>query len=377
MARLIVRCTGVDVRRCTVCGCRWRVRNDPTHGVMARLADADQQSCSHCDNGPISDLVLDPVDFDVHAAREYARRLIAEGERLELEREVFADWTRERGAGPESYEVWCGDGGWPGVWAAEYERRGLGPARAANGGAHLIRRGRRLLAALEGQPSECQSRCRDGRDWSQNTCMTCRGTGHNLAGALPAVVDSEASVWRAADSYDASLRRQNPRGGITDRQREILQRAQASGRWPDGAAGPVFRTTLTSGRDVVRHGARVGFRGQHRREAMTEPDQERGASITRQLWARAWGGYASHVMAWQFMRTVPRWRRGELLHAEQRRAREERRPWLFVPAGTQLGGFQAVTYEMGEDGQWRQVGTAEIEPLGPVAPQDSGPSVPG
>jgi hypothetical protein len=57
---------------------------------------------------------------------------------------------------------------------------------------------------------------------------------------------------------------------------------------------------------------------------MSEPDQERGMSQSRMLWARAFAGYAAHVFAWQFMRTQPRWRRGELKHAEQRRERAER-----------------------------------------------------
>ena len=51
--------------------------------------------------------------FNVAVVRSYCERLIAEADADALEREVFTDWTRARGKGPES-------GGWPGSLAREY-----------------------------------------------------------------------------------------------------------------------------------------------------------------------------------------------------------------------------------------------------------------
>jgi hypothetical protein len=65
------------------------------------------------------------MPFDVAAVRAYCETLVAEGERLAMERVVFVDWTRARGKGPEGYRRGpctsrCCDGGWPGPLAREY-----------------------------------------------------------------------------------------------------------------------------------------------------------------------------------------------------------------------------------------------------------------
>lgn len=254
--------------------------------------------------GDLVPSILGGSHFDIAAVRAYGEWLITEGERLELERAVFADWTRTQGKGPENRErgafvsvetdadwVTRDDwehgrlpadldeermaflrsvfdratpnpkpedaaaiakrGGWPGPLAREWgtvrceacegrgrtrgcERcvHGIAPdvdadgrelaggercrscprckpckgrgyvkhpkreAAAANGGAHLIRMGQRLLEAIEGQPSECQACHGLGEryvvhapdDIDSHECPDCHGTGHNLAGALPAFV---------------------------------------------------------------------------------------------------------------------------------------------------------------------------------------------
>ena len=87
--------------------------------------------------------------FNVAVVRSYCERLIAEADAADLEREVFADWTRARGKGPENrkpfafitacQEAGCAEadcpfdptpdlctcacnlvGGWPGSLAREY-----------------------------------------------------------------------------------------------------------------------------------------------------------------------------------------------------------------------------------------------------------------
>lgn len=303
---------------------RWREQ-------VARLIALAEPVSEHLRGGDIERsvmkgrgaLILGGGSFDVALTRAYAERLIAEGERLELERAVFADWTRTRGMGPENREpgafvldqwsyvhtlpvrdrlvalgwdagtrvligatwVWPMalrlSGGWPGPLAREWgtvrceacegngARIGTGACRAcggeggqlddgerdqwakceacdgqcgretlvrckpckgrgyvkhptreaaaANGGAWMIRAGRRLLAAIEGQPSECPDCVAKGRSPGKqpdtmlsvnggpmrpgvvdDRCPSCRGTGHNLAGTLPAFVF-------AREAYDAHV----------------------------------------------------------------------------------------------------------------------------------------------------------------------------
>ena len=234
--------------------CRWRVQ-------AARLiADAylseplrSRLPNRTTDRVTIARAALDGAPFDVAEIRAHCGRLIAEGERLAMERAVFADWARERTPDvPFAFRVALG---WPGPLAREYgwERckacvgkgrarclgcdacpaceqydkrlrcgacKGRGRTRKpgihpgfANGDS-IARTARRLLDTLDGrcpwnasakaQASECQT-CNgsgDGRiaeldAWSTAipACPDCRGTGHNLSGVLPQV--EYPARWRA------------------------------------------------------------------------------------------------------------------------------------------------------------------------------------
>src|SRR5690606_5910412 len=69
--------------------------------------------------GAVEDLLDGEIHFDVAKAREHGERLVSLGEHFE----VFADWTRERGLGPENREhgafgvgsVTCGNCGGHGM----------------------------------------------------------------------------------------------------------------------------------------------------------------------------------------------------------------------------------------------------------------------
>lgn len=142
----------------------------------------------------LSSLGEDILLFDVHAARAYGERLLAMAD----EYEVFADWTRARGRGPEDFI----NGRWPGPMAREYTRylRSCDASVATNkvgfaNGKIMAKLGRRLLSALEGQPSECQTCEGHGQldgfvdgEFAYGApleCQSCQGTGHNLSGTLP------------------------------------------------------------------------------------------------------------------------------------------------------------------------------------------------
>jgi hypothetical protein len=294
------------------------------------------------------DELLDGGRFCVPVVRAYARELVA----LEVEHAVFTDWTMAQGLGPDNREpgafgVWCGTdcddpgsrltcggychedtgdvrGGWPGMLAREWP----GDRRAPQGRS-LARVGMRLLEALEGQPDECQG-CEgtkrqhwanvepklggpwalawvpgDARDVPARDCPDCHGTGHNLRGVLPEV------------EHSPQLRR---------RIREIyVYRSSNHGRcWLD-------TLDVHPGYGVTR----VVPRGEHRCRNATEPggwvgsrsrriERVRVTGYREMRWApqssmpsdpRARARWASSRM--------PRWRRGELLHAQQRRERAE------------------------------------------------------
>jgi hypothetical protein len=180
--------------------------------------------------------------FDVHAAREYGRRLVAMAD----EQAVFEDWTRAQGLGPDNRERGafvapgclhcpapgsikgaaecrracdCGYGGWPGKLARAYAK--IGAKRSAAAGRTLARAGQRLLDMLDMldgrcswaprapvQPSECQECAGDGSTHYVDpydghiedvSCRYCRGTGHNLAGVVPPIEWSPAVRRRLAD----------------------------------------------------------------------------------------------------------------------------------------------------------------------------------
>lgn len=145
-------------------------------------------------------------------------------------------------------------------------------ARAANGGAALIRQGRRLLAAAKGQPSECRVCNGNGGRWDDEEqtdhwfkCGDCRGTGHNLAGVLPGVDPSIAAVARARDGEVAAERLHGTQ--VAEWQVEVLTAHQRSRETPDRE--PLFTTVANDPatgerRTLIRSATRVVPRGEHR-----------------------------------------------------------------------------------------------------------------
>lgn len=416
-----------------------------------------------------------PITFDVAKAREYAHRLLAEGERLEQERAVFADWTREKhGRGPE-VDPWafgsseCGvclgtghegfgrqgtrrfngatcsqcrgkkivPNGWPGPLAREWgweqckdcegrgafverewvpmefsliqgahgdlvrvpsadgdglwrvvsrERcescRGHGRTRikgrnsaAANGGAALIRQGRRLLAAIEGQPSECR-RCLSngyvlgrpgaGDEWipdmTRTQCPDCHGTGHNLSGTLPQVEHSAAARRKGRDGAEAA--------GDHNRQRaESTQTLYEAGR-DHGWTYLAPHRENESGEDWTTW-TRTRPRGEHRHSAPdTGPngrplrDIVMGEHVVTQATIRLEDEHDladAHVRAYLLTR-LPRWRRGELRHSEQRRKRERRRLTAAYLGGP--GEWRTEIVTLDENGREVSREPATITPFG-------------
>jgi hypothetical protein len=255
--------------------------------------------------------------FDVHAARELGERMVAQA----AEHEIFVDWTMDRGLGPDNRErgafvfdrwayAWtdaarcemighgweCGEpmarttaacwrrfdqdpehptpvrsgsvwpmvkrcrGGWPGTQAREWARNGH--KRSAPMGRTLARQGQRLL----------EFKCKD-----------CHGTGHNLAGVLPPVEWTRAMTRKVLDAR--IYRRQ----AVGDPGQRIS--------WVDDFPTVSDRHTTVGGGDTR---TRVVPRGEH---------------LELHHRAPRWLGYAIPIDR------LPRWRRGELRHAEQRRRR--------------------------------------------------------
>jgi hypothetical protein len=142
--------------------------------------------------------------FDVDAVRAYCERLVAEGGRLAAEREVFADWTRARGEGPESYDGDWGrpggsklhvHGGWPGPLAREY---GWERCEACGG------KGVRWAPDCEFSPLALENLgCRDG--WhvsdclhSRTRCIACKGRGRTRKPGVPPGFANGDSIARTA-----------------------------------------------------------------------------------------------------------------------------------------------------------------------------------
>jgi hypothetical protein len=180
-----------------------------------------------------------------------------------------------------------------------------------------VRLGRRLLAALEGQPSECQ-RC-EGRAWtgsawqvppSQRPCPDCHGTGHNLHGVLPPVRDSEQAVVKAADAFRTASRDSRGRSELVAAwQGEVINRDRR-------------RINLAMSKPT-----RVVPRGEHRNEQRMLGAWLPGRNVAHRLRPNLDGRIESRMSLNGFRNDfcdhakLPRWRRGELKHAEQRRAR--------------------------------------------------------
>jgi hypothetical protein len=375
----------------------WRRKNGPTReGAAPGRTPAESMAYAiHTAAGGFLDRGRARSSFDVHAVRAYCERLIAEGERLALEREVFKDWTRARGLGPENHGAGAfGDahcpqciggggfirgtdghwypraatpgqphdrgcdacdstglarGGWPGPLAREwgtvrctwcvsdcpvsrrectickgrgYVKHPKRHASAANGDS-LARTARRLLATLDGrcpwapsagkQASECQECDGHGSEPTRppTTCEACHGTGHNLSGALPAVEWSPALLRKLEDMREGD--------GLPEAS-DWVDRLIAAG----GEALSSARVAWSE-----RHPqTRVVPRGEHVRSWILVLNR----TTTRILPDD--DDHAAHVHTWLLRRELPRWRRGELKHSEQRRERARRQAMETIAQST-------------------------------------------
>ena len=267
--------------------------------------------------------------FDVAAARELGERMVSDGEALALERVPFVGWCMSRGLGPDnrergafvsvdddcqwiSHEEWdrrgnpqpaigfAGEvgiplrGGFPGKLAREWQR--MGGRRNVAHGAELRRMGQRLLDALAGQPSECH------------------GTGHNLRGVLPPLVLSAQLQRRVVDAYQGAAA-----GGECWTQ-QLFDTAPVF----EHDAGGSYWTGARCADGVSLAMTRTVPRGEHRQpltglvavrlmSALRRAGREL-PSVDLRINGRG-DDFADLVDS-----RLPRWRRGELRHAEQRRA---------------------------------------------------------
>lgn len=265
--------------------------------------------------------ILGGQRFDVALARAYAERLIAEGKRAAETWEVYLDWCREHGWIRNNCTV-CVDGlgrsrnrsvrcACAGLTCGQRRAWADGPGqgkRPRMDGDAMIRAGQRLLAALEGQPSECR-RC-DGAGWhwgdkigdhvtdTRYSCDACNRTGHNLAGVLPEIERS------------ASLRR---------RFRDVQDHGRLGSEWP--------RWMLDAGANSgTAHQwwklpTRVYARGEHRahesddmvqaiRRSTDRPSIVNGESLS--LWAPVSMLWNGGRQTYEERRArLPRWNRGE------------------------------------------------------------------
>jgi hypothetical protein len=180
-----------------------------------------------------------------------------------------------------------------------------GADRRAPQGRSLARVGRRLLAALEGQPDECLGWCWSG-DSSPGAvpvkdCPDCHGTGHNLRGVMPEVEVTPAMMAKCAEAWPL----ESQTGGA------LQPWARALGITRAAVDAWALARMRSPGKPHTS--TRVVPRGEHR---------ESGDEARRCLdWTPQPGENAAdrNTYAW---RCTPRWRRGELFHDKQRRERE-------------------------------------------------------
>lgn len=185
--------------------------------------------------------------FDVARARAHALALLVKG----------------RLASPPDVRAACLD------WM-EFRSRPVHecPIPASGHGLQFDRLGKRLLAALEGQPSECP-RCQPPADqpgyfsyqavyradadgsltptgeYRQEQCRACNGTGHNLRGVLPPVAETPAQRWRREDSErredERAAERLRVDAAFSAAARSALDRAaEAFGRGECGVLATAF-----------------------------------------------------------------------------------------------------------------------------------------
>lgn len=327
----------------------------------------------------VADLVpsiLGGSHFDVAAVRAYGARLVAM-ERHAGVHSVVDDYRRSLGREPRRVYSFQPPRGASTKAAGRWiivEPSGLPPDLAhdaMNWRAH-VRLGRRLLAAIEGQPSECQRcigllaespeghvyrrggtpstsgvyyvhslKCPCGRSENETIalkadCRACHGSGHNLAGTLPPVEVSPHRRCRARDTINAQNARPARHGPLPQRIADAYEAGRESG-WTlrteldaiDDRDRPLAWLAFVDRRvarglpiggvvPVQRIAARVVPRGQHRRVSSNPEGQSLDERINAKYWAPV--GRSERDKS-----HLPRWRRGELRHSEQRRERERRR----------------------------------------------------
>jgi hypothetical protein len=198
-----------------------------------------------------------------------------------------------------------------------------GASRSAAAGPGLARTARRLLDTLDGrcpwapsagkQASECQECDGHGSEPTRppTTCEACHGTGHNLSGALPAVEWSPALLRKLEDMREGD--------GLPEAS-DWVDRLIAAG----GEALSSARVAWSE-----RHPqTRVVPRGEHVRSWILVLNR----TTTRILPDD--DDHAAHVHTWLLRRELPRWRRGELKHSEQRRERARRQAMETIAQST-------------------------------------------
>ena len=267
-----------------------------------------------------ADALLNGKCFDVYAAREHARSLIA-----------ISDKDRASTA-ISGLDMYSG------------------------------RLGQRILDMLEGQPSECRYHlCRDGFElespalllpgempqhaFTGRDCPSCRGTVRNLQGKLPPLEWSPAVRRKHKDSVDAR-QGETRRSWIEDIEVPILTALYTDlnrawcppnhrGEWdpPQGfkKLAEVERRLKTGLRPLPsdcrcgRNRTRTVPRGEHRGH-VGDPHRWCPQSTWAQRDVRlpqSGSPTANTPPGWTWD-MMPRWRRGELEHARQRREREAR-----------------------------------------------------
>lgn len=223
--------------------------------------------------------------FDVHAAREHASSLRLYGRHYALTCPVVRNFAEA-----------CPGARWTGLDGHDLA---------------YTRLGQHILDAIEGQPSSCQA-CEGNPPWygsgpsSKQRCDACNQSGHNLRGYLPEPEVSPQLRRRIADGW-----------------------ALSEGELWDGEPNWLHDLALEHG--VSSRRTRVTPRGEHR-----EVDPDDPIAMAQDLYEHATQDphgfhtasrtpppHDAHIRAY-YLRRLPRWRRGELKHAQQRREREAR-----------------------------------------------------
>lgn len=309
----------------TVEGMRAIVWSLPDRNGYAFIPDEGEAIARKRARDYVKQALLDGAHFDVTLARAHARELVA----LEAEQGRFEAWTRSLGCGPETGVAWAwresgGFGewtelgpGWPGQLAQEWP----GDSRAPMGRS-LARRGRLILAALEDQPDKCEACNGSGLctlsmlsrpHAKDHSCLRCNGSGHNLRGFLPPVEWPSVVRRKVADSAHYS---HGPGSWASELAHEML---------PD-LSPSMMRPTR-----VVARGEHRGIEG-----SMTSNGREVGGFGPYRWCPESNGVRFSETHGYsRLLSFAPRWRRGEIKHAEQRRERRHDRATLYAAS---LGG---------------------------------------